>query len=129
MSATVLEQTITPSSLIGFTVPDIEDEKSHCQRLLLRPQKHSHRLGLLGCDPRLREKVQKNRLTVAESPVTVEMFRQTGSYRIDEETGLVQQGTIIRHLLLPNHVENRLHEISWRKETFVPEEIMFSLMR
>lgn len=58
-----------------------------------------------------------------------EMLRQTGSYRIDEETGLMQRGVIIRHLLLPNHVENTLRVIDWVAETFEPGEVMFSLMR
>ena len=58
-----------------------------------------------------------------------EMLRQTGSYRIDEETGLMRRGVVIRHLLLPNHVENTLRVIDWVAETFEPGEVMFSLMR
>ncbi len=58
-----------------------------------------------------------------------EMLRQTGSYRIDEETGLMERGVIIRHLLLPNHVENTLRVIDWIAETFEPGEVLFSLMR
>ena len=57
------------------------------------------------------------------------MLRQTGSYRIDEETGLMRRGIVIRHLLLPNHVENTLRVIDWVAETFEPGEVMFSLMR
>lgn len=58
-----------------------------------------------------------------------EMFRQTGSYRISEETGLLERGVVIRHLLLPNHVENTLRVIDWVAETFDPGEVLFSLMR
>lgn len=58
-----------------------------------------------------------------------EMFRQTGSYRIDEETGLMTRGVIIRHLLLPDMVENTLAVIDWVAENFLPGEVMFSLMR
>ncbi len=58
-----------------------------------------------------------------------EMFRQIGSYRMNEETGLLERGVIIRHLLLPNHVENTLRVIDWVAETFDPGEVLFSLMR
>lgn len=58
-----------------------------------------------------------------------EMFRQTGSYRMDEETGLMTRGVIIRHLLLPGMVENTLRVIDWVAENFLPGEVMFSLMR
>ena len=58
-----------------------------------------------------------------------EMFRQTGRYRIDEETGLMEQGIIIRHLLLPGQVENTKRVIDWVAETFEPGDVLFSLMR
>lgn len=58
-----------------------------------------------------------------------EMLRQTGSCRFDDESGLMTRGVIIRHLLLPGHVENTLRIIDWVAETFDPGEILFSLMR
>ena len=58
-----------------------------------------------------------------------EMFRQTGRYRINEETGLMERGIIIRHLLLPNQVENTKRVIDWVAETFEPGDVLFSLMR
>ena len=58
-----------------------------------------------------------------------EMFRQTGRYRIDEETGLMERGIIIRHLLLPGQVENTKRVIDWVAETFDPGDVLFSLMR
>ena len=58
-----------------------------------------------------------------------EMFRQTGRYRIDEETGLMERGIIIRHLLLPGQVENTKQVIDWVAETFDPGDVLFSLMR
>ncbi len=36
-----------------------------------------------------------------------EMFRQTGPPQLDEE-GVAQRGTIIRHLIIPGHVDNSL---------------------
>ena len=58
-----------------------------------------------------------------------EMFRQTGRYRVDEETGIMERGVIIRHLLLPGQVENTLRIIDWVAETFEPGDVLFSLMR
>ena len=58
-----------------------------------------------------------------------EMFRQTGRYRIDEETGLMERGIIIRHLLLPGQVENTKRVIDWVAETFDPGDVLFNLMR
>ena len=58
-----------------------------------------------------------------------EMFRQTGRYRIDEGTGLMERGIIIRHLLLPGQVENTKRVIDWVAETFEPGDVLFSLMR
>ena len=48
---------------------------------------------------------------------------------MDEETGLMTRGVIIRHLLLPGMVENTLRVIDWVAENFLPGEVMFSLMR
>ncbi len=44
-----------------------------------------------------------------------EMLRQSGKARFDER-GLIRQGTIIRHLVLPNHLDNTkqvLRRIKW----------------
>lgn len=57
-----------------------------------------------------------------------EMFRQTGPYRLDAN-GIMQSGVIIRHLVLPGHMENTRRVIDWVAQTFRPGDIMFSLMR
>ena len=57
-----------------------------------------------------------------------EMYRQTGSYVIDDN-GIMQRGVIIRHLILPNAVENTLRTIQMVAERFKPGEVLFSLMR
>ena len=57
-----------------------------------------------------------------------EMYRQTGPYVIDDN-GIMQKGVIIRHLILPNAVENTLQVIKKVAERFHPGEILFSLMR
>ena len=63
---------------------------------------------------------------VAKSAIR-EMFRQTGPVQWDGEK--VVRGVIIRHLILPGHVENSLKVLDWIGETFAPGEVLVSLMR
>ena len=56
-----------------------------------------------------------------------EMVRQTGPYVLDGD-GLLLRGTVIRHLILPGHVENTLRVIDWVSDVFPPGTILFSLM-
>ena len=56
----------------------------------------------------------------------LEMFRQTGPYRM--ENGRLQSGVLIRHLLLPGELENTRRCIDWVAETFQPGDVMLSLM-
>jgi putative pyruvate formate lyase activating enzyme len=56
-----------------------------------------------------------------------EMFRQTGPYVLGED-GLLQRGVVIRHLILPDQLENTFRVIDWVAETFKPGDILFSLM-
>ena len=55
-----------------------------------------------------------------------EMFRQTGPYVI--KNGLLHRGVLIRHLVLPGHMENTRRCIDWIARTFRPGEVLFSLM-
>ena len=56
-----------------------------------------------------------------------EMVRQTGPVQWLGEK--VVRGTIIRHLILPGHVENSLKVLDWIGDTFAPGEVLVSLMR
>ena len=56
-----------------------------------------------------------------------EMVRQTGSPQWQGDRLL--RGTVIRHLILPGHVENSLKVLDWIGETFAPGEVLVSLMR
>ena len=56
-----------------------------------------------------------------------EMVRQTGP--VAWQGDKVVRGTIIRHLILPGHVENSLRVLDWIGETFAPGEVLVSLMR
>ena len=56
-----------------------------------------------------------------------EMVRQTGPVVWEGEK--VVRGTIIRHLILPGHVENSLKVLDWIGANFAPGEVLVSLMR
>lgn len=56
-----------------------------------------------------------------------EMFRQVGKYEFDEN-GIMTKGVIIRHLILPNNLENTKRVIDWVKDNFNDGEVLFSLM-
>ncbi len=56
-----------------------------------------------------------------------EMVRQTGK---PEWTGdRLRSGVLIRHLILPDCVENSLKVLDWIAETFAPGQVLVSLMR
>ena len=59
----------------------------------------------------------------------MEMYRQTGPYQMDKSGELLKSGVIIRHLVLPGHVQNSLRVIDWVADHFQPGEVLFSLMR
>ena len=56
----------------------------------------------------------------------LEMFRQTGPYRM--ENGLLKQGVLIRHLILPGELENTRRVIDFIASAFRPGDVLFSLM-
>ena len=56
-----------------------------------------------------------------------EMVRQTGP--VQWEGDRVTKGVIIRHLILPGHVDNSLKVLDWIGSTFAPGEVLVSLMR
>ena len=60
------------------------------------------------------------------APAILEMFRQTGPYRM--ENGQLRSGVMIRHLMLPGEMENTRRCIDWVAENFRPGDVLFSLM-
>ena len=56
-----------------------------------------------------------------------EMFRQTGPYVLDDE-GMLVRGVMIRHLVLPEQLENTFGVLDWIAETFRPGDVLVSLM-
>lgn len=57
----------------------------------------------------------------------IEMYKQVGNYEFDTD-GIIQKGVIIRHLVLPNNIENTFKVIDWVKDNFKNGEIIFSLL-
>ena len=62
----------------------------------------------------------------AAEAAIAEMVRQTGPYRY--ENGLLKQGVIIRHLLLPGKLAEAKRVMDWVAERFAPGQVLFSLM-
>lgn len=56
-----------------------------------------------------------------------EMVRQVGPCVFDEK-GMLQKGVIIRHLILPGHVQNSLKVLDYVAEHFEKGTVLFSLM-
>lgn len=55
-----------------------------------------------------------------------EMFRQVGPYVLED--GLLTQGVVIRHLVLPGYLDNTRQVLDWIAETFGPGDVLVSLM-
>lgn len=55
-----------------------------------------------------------------------EMYKQVGSPYIDEK-GIIKKGVIIRHLVLPNHIENSKRILKWIK-TNLGDKVYVSIM-
>ena len=62
----------------------------------------------------------------AALPAIREMVRQTGKPRFDEN-GMLLRGTIVRHLVLPQHTKNSMQVLEVLKEEF-DDQILVSLM-
>ena len=56
-----------------------------------------------------------------------EMLRQTGPPQFDGQ-GLLRRGVLIRHLILPGHIENTLRVIDHLEDRFPKESFVFSLL-
>ena len=55
-----------------------------------------------------------------------EMYSQVGIAKFDEN-GLIKKGVIIRHLVLPNHLQNTKNILKWIKDN-MPDDIYVSVM-
>ncbi len=55
-----------------------------------------------------------------------EMYRQVGAPQLDEN-GMIQRGLIIRHLVLPNNIDNSKQLLKWIKEN-IDQRVYVSIM-
>ncbi len=53
----------------------------------------------------------------AKAAFVKEMLHQTGNIQIAKDTGMIQKGVIVRHLVLPGHVKNSKAVIKYLLET------------
>ena len=60
------------------------------------------------------------------SAAILEMFRQVGPVRIEDEQ--MTRGVLLRHLILPGQIDNSLGVLDWVADHFRPGDILFSLM-
>ena len=54
------------------------------------------------------------------------MYRQVGVTKLDEN-GIIQRGVMIRHLVLPNNIENSKNILKWIKEN-IDEKVYINIM-
>lgn len=55
-----------------------------------------------------------------------EMYRQVGKVELDQN-GIIKKGVIIRHLILPNHIQNSKNILKWIKDD-MPNSVFVSIM-
>lgn len=63
---------------------------------------------------------------VAKAAIS-EMYRQTGSFVLDEND-MLQSGVLIRHLILPENEQNSREVIDFVADNFPGDKVLFSLM-
>ena len=68
----------------------------------------------------------QNILVLIITKAIMEMYKQVGKAEFDEK-GIIKKGVIIRHLILPNYIQNTKHILKWIKEN-MPEDIYVSVM-
>lgn len=67
----------------------------------------------------------KNYFEIATDTIK-EMYRQVGKPKLDEN-GIIQKGLIIRHLILPNHLQNTKQVLKWIQKN-IGKEVYVSVM-
>lgn len=67
----------------------------------------------------------KNYFTVATEAIR-EMYRQVGAPKLNKD-GIIQKGMIIRHLVLPNNIENSKMVLNWIKNN-IDSNVYVSIM-
>ena len=60
------------------------------------------------------------------SKAILEMYNQVGKMEFDNN-GILKKGVVIRHLVLPNHIENSKKVLNWIKQN-MPSDVYISVM-
>lgn len=60
------------------------------------------------------------------SKAILEMIKQVGTPEFDEK-GMIKKGVMVRHLVLPHHIQNSKNILKWAKEN-MPNEIYIDVM-
>ena len=78
-------------------------------------------------DNELAKKYSKvnNYVEIAQKAI-LEMYRQVGAPVLNQR-GIIQKGLLIRHLVLPNHIENSKQVLKWLKEN-IDEDVYIDIM-
>lgn len=63
----------------------------------------------------------------AVKAAVLEMYRQTGPFEMNQD-GILQKGVLIRHLILPDRLDDCFDVIDWVAESFPKDGVLFSLM-
>lgn len=63
----------------------------------------------------------------AAAAALAEMVRQTGAPVYDENTGLMKSGVIVRHMMLPGHLQDSKKVLSYLRDTY-GDTIVYSVM-
>lgn len=61
------------------------------------------------------------------SEAVLEMIKQTGELKFNDEGGLLK-GTVIRHMVLPSHRHDSMEIIRWIAENTAPKNVLVSIM-
>ena len=61
------------------------------------------------------------------SEAVLEMIKQTGELKFNDEGGLLK-GTVIRHMVLPSHRHDSMEIIRWIAENTSPKNVLVSIM-
>ncbi len=78
------------------------------------------------CDAAHRYSGSQDYPNVAKKAI-LEMYRQTGPFVMDEDE-LLKSGVLIRHLILPDRLDDTFDVIDWVSECFPKNAVLFSLM-
>jgi len=73
-----------------------------------------------------RYSVAKDYPSIAKAAI-IEMYRQTGRIVTDSD-GLLKSGVLIRHLVLPERLDDAFDVIDWIADSFPKNAVLFSLM-